>query len=110
LTDKEELESIKVIACDDVGKVIGTGRANFNSADDVQIRSMAVEEQFRHQGIGRMILSVLEDNVKKLGARRIIIDSRDSAVRFYESNGFVVIKESYLLYGKISHFTMVKEL
>jgi ribosomal protein S18 acetylase RimI-like enzyme len=110
LTDKKELESIKVIACDDVGKVIGTGRANFNSNDEAQIRSMAVQERSRRQGIGRMILSALENKVQELGARRILIDSRDSAVGFYESNGYTVIGESYLLYDKIPHFTMMKEL
>ena len=40
-------KSIKLIACDENRNVIGTGRARFNSPNEAEIKSMAVEENYR---------------------------------------------------------------
>ena len=45
-------KSIKLIALDDNGEIIGTGRARFNSSTEAEIKSMAVEENYRGKGIG----------------------------------------------------------
>lgn len=108
--DKNEKNSFKVIALDEHKKVVGTGRAIFNSEQEAQIYSMTVEENLRGKGIGSLILSELEKRIKEKGARTLVIDSRDSAVEFYKTRGYSVLKESYVLSGKIKHFTMTKKL
>ena len=50
-------KSIKLIACDENRNVIGTGRARFNSPNEAEIKSMAVEENYRGKGIGSKIIS-----------------------------------------------------
>jgi len=110
LEDEISDESIKLIACDENGKIIGTGRARFNSSTEAEIKSMAVEESFRGKGIGSLIISKLERKIKESEARKIVINSRDKAVDFYEKHGYKVTGESYNLYGEISHYAMMKEL
>ena len=109
---KDEINdgSIKLIACDKNGDVIGTGRARFNSPTEAEIKSMAVEENYRGKGIGSKIISELERRVKKNSAKKIVINSRESAVDFYKKHGYKVIVDSYNLYGEISHYTMMKKL
>ncbi len=108
IDDEIKDESIKLIVCEENGDVIGTGRASFNSATEAQIRSMAVEENYQGKGIGSMIISELEKRVKKLGVNTIIIDSRDTAEKFYEKHGYAVLNESYVLLDKIPHIRMKK--
>ena len=43
------------------------------------------------------------------GAKKIILHARDSAVKFYEINGYKVVKQSHTLFGSIPHYLMEKE-
>ena len=108
VTDEIDDKSIKIIVCEENGDVIGTGRASFNSAIEAQIRSMAVEENYQGKGIGSLIVSELEKRATKFGVKKIIIDSRDSAEKFYEKHGYKVTNESYILLDKIPHIRMIK--
>ena len=110
LEDEINDPSIKLIACDENGKVIGTGRARFNSTTEAEIKSMAVEESYRGKGIGSLIISELEKRIKETEAAKIVINSRDNAVEFYEKQGYKVVSESHNLYGEIPHYTMMKDL
>jgi len=110
IEDEINDKSIKLIACDENGKIIGTGRARFNSSTEAEIKSMAVEENYRGKGIGSKIIFELERKIKETEARKIVISSRDKAVEFYKKHGYRVISESYNLYGEVPHHTMMKEL
>ena len=44
------------MVCEVDGIPIGVGRANFNSENEAQIRSMAVEQEWQGKGIGSLIL------------------------------------------------------
>jgi len=110
IEDEINDKSIKLIACDENGKIIGTGRARFNSSTEAEIKSMAVEENYRGKGIGSKIIFELERKIKETEARKIVISSRDKAVEFYKKHGYRVISESYNLYGEVPHYTMMKEL
>ena len=41
-------------------QLVGVGRLHFNSAEEAQVRYMAVEEGFKGQGVGSAILGELE--------------------------------------------------
>ena len=110
LEDEINDPSIKLIACNENGNVIGTGRARFNSSTEAEIKSMAVEENYRGKGIGSSIISELERRVKETEATKIVISSRDKAVDFYKKHGYKVTGESYNLYGEIPHYAMMKDL
>ncbi len=112
ITTKDEWEdqSLHALMLDENGNAIATGRLQYNSAEEGQIRSMAVEESFRGKGIGTEVLKFLEEKGKEKGLTRLVLDSRDHAVKFYEKNGYTIEGDSYTLFGVIPHFRMAKKL
>lgn len=110
-SEKDSLEdkSIHIMAVEG-NQVIGCGRLHFNSPEEAQIRYMAVEEDMRGKGVGSRILTGLEKKAKKKKAKRIVLNARESAVKFYENNGYIVTGEGHKLFGEIEHKRMKKEL
>lgn len=43
-------------------------------------------------------------------ARYIVLNARENAIKFYEKNGYHIIEKSYLLFGKIQHYKMIKRI
>jgi ribosomal protein S18 acetylase RimI-like enzyme len=107
--DKEET-AIHVMACESDGVPVGIGRAHFNANGEAQIRYMAVEENQRGKGIGVLVLEELEKRVKEKGAEFIILNARNTAIKFYEKHGYKIVKQAHTLFGSIPHFEMRKEL
>lgn len=111
-TELDELESIAfpIMICEVDGIPVGVGRVHFVDDVTAQIRSMAVEESWRGKGVGSIVIKELEKIAVEKGAKKIILHSRDNAVKFYEKNGYKVIKQSHTLFGSIPHFLMEKEV
>ena len=109
---KDDTESISVhlLVKDENGKAVATGRMQFNSDEEAQIRSMAVIDEYRGNGIGSLLIKRLEEIAVSRKLKRITLDSRENAVQFYISNGYTIIEPSYLLFGIIRHFKMQKDL
>ena len=107
--DKEEM-AIHVMVCESEGIPIGIGRVHFNAEDEAQIRYMAVEEDQRGKGIGALVLVELETRAKGKGAKFIMLNARETAVKFYEKHGYKIVKQAHTLFGSIPHYEMRKEL
>ena len=107
--DKEEA-AIHVMVCENVGIPVGIGRAHFNTDEEAQIRYMAVEENQRGKGIGALVLWELEKKAKEKGAKFIILNARDTAIKFYEKHGYKIVKQAHTLFGSIPHYEMRKDL
>ena len=110
-SEKDELEdkSIHIMACDG-DKIVGVARLHFNSKEEAQIRYMAVDENYRRRGIGSMMLQRSEEIAKERGASHIVLNARENAVGFYEKNGYKIVEKSYVLFGEIQHYKMMKKL
>jgi len=110
-SEKDELEdrAIHIMACDG-NKIVGVARLHFNSKEEAQIRYMAVDESYRRRGIGSMMLRRLEEIAREKGASHIVLNARENAVGFYEKNGYKIVKKSYVLFGEIQHYKMMKNL
>ncbi len=91
-------------------KLVGVARFQVNSAEEGQIRYMAVNESCRGKGVGRKLVHALEEAAAAKQVLRIKLDARENAVGFYQALGYKVIADSYLLFGEIRHFLMEKEL
>jgi GNAT superfamily N-acetyltransferase len=87
--------------------LVAVGRLHFNSADEAQVRYMAVDDSFQGKGAGSRILVELEKRAWERGARRIILNAREAAIRFYERHGYRRTDHSSELFG-ISHCEMEK--
>ncbi len=105
--DEIDNDSTHIMAIID-GNVIGCGRGHFNSSTEAQIRYMAVDEDFREQGVGLRILTALEEELTKNGAKEIILKARENAVSLYEKHGYIIYQEGEILFGEIKHYWMRK--
>jgi len=112
ITEQDDLENddFPIMVCEIDGIPIGVGRAHFIKADEAQIRSISVEEEWSGKGIGSIIIKELEKIVVAKGSKRIIIHARDNAVEFYKKNGYQIVERSYTLFGVITHSLMEKKI
>jgi predicted GNAT family N-acyltransferase len=78
-------------APDAAGAPIGTGRL----LPDAHIGRMAVLEQWRHRGIGTMILNRLIEKAKERGHKAVLLSAQVHAVDFYRRHGFQPLGEIY---------------
>ena len=54
-------------------KTIAVGRLQYNTADEAQIRYMAVEKEYEGNGIGCMIVNTLEQQAREKNAGTVIL-------------------------------------
>ena len=108
--DDKEATAIHVMVCEIKRIPVGIGRIHFNADYEAQIRYMAIEENHRGRGIGALILTELERRAIDKGAKFIMLNSRETAVKFYEKHGYKILRQAHTLFGSIPHFEMRKEL
>ena len=106
----EETSIHRMIIDKKTGNALAVGRLQFNSIHEAQIRYMAVADDFQGQGLGRQIISALENVARIKGIQRIILSARENALQFYKNNGYEIMKKTHLLFGEIQHWLMKKEL
>ena len=92
------------------GSIIATGRLHFNSLTEAQVRYMAVDPAFQGCGVGKRLLEALEALARSLGCRIVTLNSRDSALRFYQKQGYIVDSPAPILFGSIEHVKMSKQI
>ena len=111
-SEKDELETSAwhVAAFIDNHKLIASGRLHKTNKTDGQIRYMAVSEVYQSQGIGCLILKALESQARQEGLKKIVLNARESAVGFYQQQGYRVSGREHTLFESIHHFRMEKDL
>ena len=109
-SEKDELEpvSIHLMACKTARIPAGVCRLHFNTGEQAQIRYMAVDENERYRGIGRLLLQRLEQLANERGANAVILNAREPVVGFYERNGYQISGPGHTLYQTIHHLRMIK--
>jgi predicted GNAT family N-acyltransferase len=107
--DEHEEQSVHLAAFRD-GQMIGVGRVHLTSAEEAQIRYMAVEEEFRGAGAGGVILSGLEEQARIRGAKVVVLNARSTARGFYERHGYRTLDPHELVIDTIPHWRMSKTL
>lgn len=103
--DDLDARSRHVLARDEAGNPIGTGRLT----PEQKIGRMAVLAQWRCQHVGSAILDILQEQARALNYQVIEMHAQTSAVPFYERSGFVRYGEEFLECD-IRHFHMRKQL
>jgi ribosomal protein S18 acetylase RimI-like enzyme len=88
--------------------VVAVGRLHFNTIREAQIRYMAVDTAHQRQGIGLQLLQALENRAAELGATRIVVNARESALRFYRKQGYEAEGPGHVLFNSIAHMKMRK--
>jgi predicted GNAT family N-acyltransferase len=108
--DGQEDTSMHFMAINEHEEVLGVCRLQFNSPDEAQLRYMGVTGKSQGSGVGRMLLNAAETAAKAKTAAKMILQSRETAVGFYERSGYTVKEKSYLMWGEIQHYLMEKTL
>lgn len=111
-SEKDQLDesSFHIMVCENNKTPIAIGRLHFNSKDQCQIRYMAVEENYRGKGYGKIVLDVLEKRAKERDAKQIVLDARETAIEFYEKAGYKATEPGHTLFGSIKHIKMVRNI
>ena len=91
------------------GQIVGTGRLLYRDDGMVQIGRMAVDRQFRRQGIGGRILAFLEDEARAQGIGSCLLHAQEYVKAFYAGSGYVE-RGDLFLEADIPHIEMRKEL
>jgi len=82
--DSHDESGYHVIALNDEGTPIGTGRLLLEG----RIGRMAVLREYRRMGVGRSILDLLIEIARKEGLGTVILHAQTHALGFYERYGF----------------------
>jgi len=90
-------------------RVVGTARVLLLADNQAKLERMAVLKPFRHKGIGRGIVSFLNEELRKRQLEQIILHAQYTVVAFYKSCGF---EESGLPFWEagLKHVKMQKRL
>ena len=107
--DDKETHSYHVMAMEN--KIIyGVARLEFLEDHNAQLRYMAVDDIYQNNGIGREIIQHMELYAKDNNAFELFLNAREKAVGFYEKQGYRIVDKSYILFGSIQHYKMMKIL
>ena len=110
----EEPTSRHVAALDQSGKLVGCVsivRRPLNNEPAWQLRGMAIDDGLRGQGIGRLLLSRIEQLVLDEGhSSTLWCNARTPAVGFYLALGWKKVGEEFHVETAGPHYRMFKKL
>ncbi len=91
---EEELDEFDATATHAIaihqGQVVGTGRVLYGNEDTAaRIGRMAVDAQWRRQGIGGRILKFLEEEATAQGIDTYVLNAQEYVKEFYAARGYV---------------------
>jgi len=109
-TDHLEATSINAFIAGENGTIVACGRLQENENKVGQVRFMAVAANQQGKGLGKLIMAFLENKGKDMALKTIELQARENAVDFYKSCGYTIKEKSFLLWGQIQHYLMVKEM
>jgi predicted GNAT family N-acyltransferase len=110
---EEELDEADATATHAVaiyqGQVVGTGRLIYREESTAQIGRMAVDQPFRRQGVGGLILQCLEEAARSQGVSRCLLHAQEYVKSFYSAHGYREHGDVFLE-ANIRHVEMYKAL
>jgi GNAT superfamily N-acetyltransferase len=100
-------DAILAAICDE--RVIGCVMGHNVNADTLQLRQMAVYNEWQGKGIGRILINAAEDYARRNGYAEIMLHARKTAIDFYAGLGYAAEGDEYTEVG-IPHYTMRKAM
>ena len=88
-------------------KIVGVLILTRLNKNEVKMRQVAVDEEYRNKKIGREMVLYSEEYSKNAGYTTILLNARKSAVGFYEKLEYETISDEFLEIG-IPHYKMCK--
>lgn len=107
----DELEQVAthVLAYDDTGKPVATGRIiPYEGGKAGKMQRIAVLKNARTGGYGRVIMNKLEAIGRELGYTKFVLEAQTHAEGFYRKLGYVTVSDEPFLEAGIWHVKMEK--
>jgi predicted GNAT family N-acyltransferase len=76
--------------------------------DTAKLQRIAVRKKYRGQGVGRQLISALEEWAKEQGFTKGLLDAQCQAEPFYEKLGYRALSPETFMDAGIPHIRMVK--
>ncbi|MCR4940439.1 MAG: GNAT family N-acetyltransferase [Treponemataceae bacterium] len=108
--DEHDCDGTKYIVLLDEGYPIATCRFYPLSTSCVSLGRVVVLPEYRGRNLGRLVIQEAERWIKEIGYKRIVIDSRTVAVKFYEKLGFSITDKEVIKSGDFDCIRMSKEI
>jgi len=106
--DEHDGEALHMVV-EDGERVIGTARILSLTTNQAKVERMAVLEPFRRKGIGRKIISFLDEELRNRQVQLVVLHAQSGVVAFYKSCGFDELGSPFWEAG-IKHIKMQKRL
>jgi predicted GNAT family N-acyltransferase len=107
--DAHDHNANHVVAFDDAGHCVGTGRYVRRDNRVVQVGRMAVDGAHRRHGVGALVLDALERLAELRGVAEVVLHAQLPSVPFFTRRGYVAEGEQFLEEG-VPHLRMRKHL
>ena len=108
--DEHDTPDTKYIVAVDNYLPIATCRLYPEDDDRMMLGRIVVLPEYRHQGIGTLVVREAETWARELGFTTAVVESRDNKIPFYESMGFVADMERKIEGETFTCFRMEKFL
>ena len=99
-----------IVAAYDEETLIGVGTMSYN--DKIfKLEYLCVDTDIQSNGAGGKMLQNLEKEAIQKSAKKIVLDARVSAQKFYENHGYKTVGNVFMLsYAPVPHILMEKIL
>ncbi|OGS80951.1 MAG: GNAT family N-acetyltransferase [Flavobacteria bacterium RIFCSPLOWO2_12_FULL_31_7] len=91
-----------------VASVFKVNNQNFEQNNQFQLRGMAVLNEYQGLGYGKFLLEEVSKLITNKKADILWFNARESAVKFYQNLGFLVLGNSFEIPEIGTHFVMFK--
>ena len=108
--DEHDTPDTKYIVAVDNYLPIATCRLYAIDDAKVMLGRIVVLPEYRHQGIGTLVVREAETWARELGFTTAVVESRDNKIPFYESMGYVADMERKIEGETFTCFRMEKNL
>ena len=108
--DEHDTPETKYIVAVDNYLPIATCRLYAIDDAKVMLGRIVVLPEYRHQGIGTLVVREAETWARELGFTTAVVESRDNKIPFYESMGYVADMERKIEVETFTCFRMEKNL
>ena len=108
--DEHDTPETKYIVAVDNYLPIATSRLYAIDDAKVMLGRIVVLPEYRHQGIGTLVVREAETWARELGFTTAVVESRDNKIPFYESMGYVADMERKIEGETFTCFRMEKNL
>ena len=108
--DEHDTPDTKYIVVVDNYLPVATCRMYAIDNTSVMLGRIVVLPEYRHQGLGTLVVQEAEKWAKELGYGTSVVESRDNKISFYENMGYVADYSQKIVGETFTCFRMTKDL